>query len=94
MANMSADYHPYVHNLLAGDALPPSPFGSESGATDIMPDHHTNLSTLIRNPSAHPLPSGHPAIDPWIGYNTTMPPYTPYRFAHVFPRAHACAPSR
>ena len=32
-----------------------------------MPASHTNIDVLIANPAAHPLPAGHPAIEPWLG---------------------------
>jgi hypothetical protein len=58
--------HPAVHALLA----------------DVMPAAHTNLSALIANPSAHPLPADHPAIDPWLEY-LAQPAYAPFRYCFL-----------
>jgi hypothetical protein len=45
-----------------------------------MPSTHPNITKLILNPAAKPLPFDHPPIEPWIG-NLTRPSYTPYRYA-------------
>ncbi len=45
--------HPDVHGFFAG----------------LLPAHHNNVTEIISNPAAHPLPWWHPAIDPWIGVN-------------------------
>jgi hypothetical protein len=45
---------------------------------DILPDHHPNITKLILNVKANPMPLDHPPVNPWIG-NLTRPSYTPYR---------------
>jgi ABC-type sugar transport system substrate-binding protein len=49
----------------------------------LLPVNHPNLTVLIANPAAHPLPSGHPEIDPWIGVSA-RPAYSPYRVSIPF----------
>ncbi len=56
--------HPKVHALFAAD----------------MPASHPNLDTLLANPGAHPMPSWHPAVNPyveWAEFSTvcTLPLY-------------------
>ncbi len=54
--------HPYVHDMLA----------------DVMPTNHPNLTTLLANPAANPIPAWHPPIEPWVRY-LPQPSYTPFR---------------
>ncbi len=55
---------------------------------DILPDHHPNITKLILNVKANPMPLDHPPVNPWIG-NLTKPSYTPYRCVS----SHAPSPS-
>ena len=67
-ANRSAPLvHPDVHANLSS----------------LMPARHPNITALILNPGAKPLPADHPAIEPWIG-NLSRPAYTPYRVSLPF----------
>jgi hypothetical protein len=49
----------------------------------LLPVNHPNVTLMILNPAAHPLPAGHPEIDPWIG-TSARPSYTPYRVSIPF----------
>jgi hypothetical protein len=40
---------------------------SHGTRADILPVNHPNITQLILNPAAKPLPFDHPPIEPWIG---------------------------
>ncbi len=79
--NQSApSWHPDVQRNFTGEwgAAQRVRVPQHAHAAGLLPVNHPNITALILNPGAKPLPFDHVPIEPWIG-NITRPSYTPYR---------------
>ncbi len=73
-----AYWHPAIDaSYRNGTAAPANHPAIESYFASVLPAGHPNVTAMILNPSAHPLPSWHPVIDRWVGNKSLTT--TPYR---------------